>query len=85
MSFTAAHIRIGVQFYLTGRLQVDSYGTSGTGRYFSHYKVRIVNIKNDGRPYPILLGDNYSNMLGWVSRDMLLSETEIQVEVIQFN
>ena len=82
MSFTAAHIRVGVRFYLTGRLQVDSYGTSGTGRYFSNYPVRIVNIKTDGRPYPILLGDDWTDKLGWVSRDMLLREINIKVELM---
>ena len=84
MPLTIAQIRIGVRFYLTGRLQVASDGSRGTGRAFNHYAVRIVRILNNGAPYPILLGDNYSNQLGWVSHNMLTQQINIHAEFISF-
>ena len=69
-------IKVGVEFYLTGRLQVASDGSKGTGKYFQNYPVRIVRT-NGYNPYPILLGDDYSDQLGWVNEDMLTSDIYI--------
>ena len=55
----------------TGTLQVSSDGTAGEGRYFSNYPVHIVR-RIPGAKYPILLGDKYSEQLGWC-RDSNLS------------
>lgn len=49
----------------TGRLQGSSDGTARPGRYFSNYPVHIVKI-NPGAKHPFLLGDQYSDRLGWV-------------------
>jgi len=67
---TATQITVGVKLTLSGVLHTSSYG-EGTGRRFNNYPVRIVKIIS-GRPYPILLGDDYSNQLGWVSSDELI-------------
>lgn len=71
MPLSITQIVVNTEFYLTGVLQVASDGSRGTGRKFTNYKVRIVRILNNGAPYPILLGDGYSNQLGWVSADDL--------------
>lgn len=47
-----------------GTLYKSSYG-EGKGKRLNNYKAYIVRII-PGRTYPILLGDNYSNQLGWV-------------------
>jgi hypothetical protein len=52
----------------TGTLQRSADGTSGTGRSFTDYPVRIVSINQ--RPswsYPVLLGDAHSDELGWAA------------------
>ena len=51
-------------YYYTGKLQASSDGTAGTGRYLSNHPVYIVR-QIPGAKYPILLGDDYSNQLGW--------------------
>ena len=51
-------------YRFTGTLQVSSDGTAGTGRSFTNYPVHIVYRKR-GAKYPILLGDKYSDELGW--------------------
>ncbi|CAL6032029.1 Hypothetical_protein [Hexamita inflata] len=63
-------IEPGSTFCLTGRLQVFSDGSGGTGMYFSNYQVRIVRIRS-GQAYPILLGDNWSDNLGWASENTI--------------
>ena len=85
MSLTIGQIRVGCRFYLTGRLQVAADGSQGTGRYFENYEVRIVRILNNGAPYPILLGDKWVNNLGWVSREMLTEQVEIEARFISFH
>ena len=54
----------------TGTLQVSSDGTAGTGRSFTNYPVHIVRRKQ-GAKYPILLGDKYSEKLGWCTMSNL--------------
>ncbi|CAL5970760.1 Conserved_hypothetical protein [Hexamita inflata] len=56
----------GSTFCFTGRLQVASDGSAGTGMYFSNYQVRIVRIRT-GYAYPILMGDAWSDTLGWTN------------------
>jgi hypothetical protein len=58
--------------FFTGTLQVSADGRSGTGRSFSNYQVNIVTInQRPSWPYPVLLGDAYSNQLGWVAPESL--------------
>ena len=53
-----------MDYLFTGTLQASSDGTAGTGRTFKNYPVHIVR-QIPGAKYPILLGDNYSECLGW--------------------
>ena len=78
MPLLYSQVTVGARIKLTGRLQVASDGSRGTGRYFENYEVRIVRILNNGAPYPVLLGDNYSDCLGWVSYEMLTQEIDIE-------
>ena len=56
----------------TGTLHKSADGTAGTGRSFTNYPVRIVRTLDSNKyPYPILLGDNYSDQLGWVNQSDL--------------
>lgn len=50
---------------LNGTLHKSSDGTAGTGRYLSNHHVYVSDYR-PGSKYPILLGDRYSNQLGWV-------------------
>ena len=79
MVISVAQIVVGTRLTLSGVLHCSSYG-EGTGRRFSNYPVRIVKIVS-GRPYPVLLGDDYSNQLGWVSYDELTRESIIIVHL----
>ena len=74
MPIEIKNVVVGHWFILNGRLHVSSDGTKGVGRAFENYKVTIVrDLRDEGRDalYPILLGDNYTNKLGWVSEDEL--------------
>ena len=74
MPIEIKNVVVGHCFILNGRLHVSSDGTKGVGRAFENYKVTIVrDLRDEGRDalYPILLGDDYSNQLGWVSEDEL--------------
>jgi hypothetical protein len=56
----------GAPYLFTGRLQGSADGSAKPGRSFTKYPVRIVLINQ--RPswrYPIRLGDNASDRLGW--------------------
>lgn len=53
-----------MDYFFTGTLQASSDGTAGTGRYLQNHPVYIVR-QIPGAKYPILLGDKYSNQLGW--------------------
>ena len=79
MPLTVTQIRVGISFYLTGRLNVAADGSRGRGKSFSNYKVRIVRILDRDVPYPILLGDNFSDQLGWVSAAELRGEVTVGV------
>ena len=48
----------------TGRLQGSSDGTAGDGLYLINHPLHIVR-RIPGAKYPILLGDKYSEQLGW--------------------
>ena len=61
---------VGAKFILNGHVHETSYGDGRIGKRFTDYPVRIVRII-EGRRYPILLGDQYSNQLGWISEDEL--------------
>ena len=66
-------IEVGKPVILNGTLHVDSYG-SATGRTFQNYPCYVSKIVDDhDRACPILLGDNNSNMLGWVSIDEIFN------------
>jgi hypothetical protein len=55
-----------------GTLQVSADGRSGTGRSMSNYPVRIVAInQRPSWPCPILLGDDWSDQLGWAAPESL--------------
>ena len=69
MSIT--EINVNTDLYFTGVLQVASDGSRGTGRRFNNHKVHITKILSYGAKYPILLGDENSSQLGWVSPDDL--------------
>ena len=58
---------------LTGYVYADADG-HGRGRYFSNYTVHIVRWIDGNHSHPILLGDAYSEQLGWV-RPFDLSDT----------
>ena len=64
-------IRVGFYFLLNGRLYKDSYGGGLLNKKWNNYKVHIVKILDEDRACPILLGDDYSDQLGWVSADEL--------------
>ena len=75
MPLSFSMIEVGLQFYLTGRLHKNSYGGGRQNKYWNNYPVRIVRIiDDDDRDFPILLGDDYSDQLGWVSCDELTME-----------
>jgi hypothetical protein len=74
MPLSFSIIREGLQFYLTGKLHKNSFGGGKQSKYWENYPVRIVRIIDDGRDCPILLGDDYSDELGWVSYDELTME-----------
>ena len=71
MVISVTQITVGTRLFFTGVLHTSSYG-EGVTRRFNSYPVRIVRII-PGRLYPVLLGDDYSNVLGWVSYDELTS------------
>lgn len=81
MPLIAAQIVVGMRFRLTGVLHVASDGSRGTGRRFTDYPVHIVRIIS-GRKYPILLGDNYSEQLGWVSADELTGHVTTYITAV---
>jgi len=80
MPITVAQIRVGVKLTLTGVLHTSSYG-EGTGKKFTNYPVHISKII-PGRPYPVLLGDDHSEQLGWVSNDELTGVVKTCVTVV---
>lgn len=79
MPLTISQITVNRYLTLTGVLNVASDGSRGTGRRFTNYKVRIVRILDRNVPYPILLGDDYTDTLGWVSYDDLTGVTKVRV------
>jgi hypothetical protein len=61
------------QHFYTGTLQKSADGSAGTGKSFTHYLVRIVNIhEKPSNPYPVLLGDGYSDKLGYANPSSLV-------------
>lgn len=74
MPIAYVDIRVGFRFLLNGRLHKTSYGEGLQNKVWNNYEVRIVRIINDGRKCPILLGDDWSDQLGWVSPDELTGE-----------
>ncbi len=75
MPIAYADIRVGFRFLLNGRLHKNSYGGGLQNKVWNNYEVRIVGIINDpNRECPILLGDDWSDELGWVSPEELTGE-----------
>ena len=66
------HARVGLNCKCTGRLYASSYG-DGPGAYLNNDDVYISRVITDdpSRPYPILLGNQWTNQLGWVSASCL--------------
>ena len=79
MPITVSQITVNRYLTLSGVLQVASDGSRGTGRRFTNYRVHIVKILDRNVPYPILLGDDYTDTLGWVSYDDLTGVTKVRV------
>lgn len=75
MPIAFRYIKVGVRLLLNGRLHKDSYGGGLQNKVWRDYEVYISRIIDDeDRECPILLGDDYTNQLGWVSYDELTSE-----------
>jgi hypothetical protein len=56
----------------TGQLNISADGTAGTGWSFQNYEVRISKIhQTHSWPFPVLLKDAHSDMLGWVAPESL--------------
>lgn len=79
MPITVSQITVNRYLTLSGVLQVASDGSRGTGRRFTNYRVHIVKILDRNVPYPILLGDDHTDSLGWVSYDDLTGVTKVRV------
>jgi hypothetical protein len=59
-------------YIYTGKLQVSADGRSGTGRQMTNHPVRIVAInQRPSWPFPIRLGDAWSDQLGWAAAESL--------------
>lgn len=59
--------RPGLHCRCTGRLYASSYG-DGPGAYLNNDEVYISRVIEDSsRPYPILLGNQWTDQLGWVT------------------
>ena len=57
---------VGTRVIFTGTLWKSADGTAGPGASFSNYECYISRIVSDKNPFPVLLGDEYTNQLGWV-------------------
>ena len=57
-------------YKFTGTLNVSADGKKGTGMSFVERPVYIVREENSYE-YPILIGDKYTDKLGWVKRSDL--------------
>ena len=55
----------GMEVILNGTVYTDSYGSKPVRTYFN-YRCRVSRVTTKGS-HPILLGDAFSNQLGWVS------------------
>jgi hypothetical protein len=56
----------------TGTLNISADGRIGTGRSFTNYPVTVTRIhERPSSPFPVLLGDAYSQQLGWVDAGTL--------------
>ena len=51
---------------LTGYVYESSLEPCRRGRFFENYPVRVIR-RLYGRDHPILVGDKWSDQLGWVS------------------
>ena len=71
-------VKIIRETYFTGVLQVASDGSRGTGKRLTNHKVQIIRILDRNVPYPVLLGDSFTNSLGWASYDDLRSITTVR-------
>jgi hypothetical protein len=71
-SVTSIKLYQALGYLYTGTLQVSADGSRGTGWTMEKYPVRIVLIwPRANSPYPVLLGDNNSDQLGWASPNSL--------------
>lgn len=77
-----SQVRVGARLLLNGRLHKTSFGDGLQKKEWHDYEVRIVRIiDDDERKCPILLGDDYSDQLGWVSWDELTKENFSHITV----
>ena len=91
MPISFEQVKVGVRLLLNGRLHKDSYGKGLQSKVWKNYEVHIVRIINENennyeeRKCPILLGDDNSEQLGWVSWDELTTECRyIKVTFISY-
>ena len=68
MAIPKCEVIVGREYCFSGVLHTQADGYGRTGRRFDNYRVHVVMILDRDVPYPILLGDEYSDQLGWVSR-----------------
>ena len=79
MPTSLTQVFINVDLFFNGFLQTSSEGLCSTGRRFKNHRVRIVTILANGAKYPILLGDQHTNKLGWTNFDDLTGVTTVNV------
>ena len=58
---------VGDKVILNGTLHSKCTEDGRVGKTLYNHYCRIENIKSFQYPYPILLSDNYTDQLGWVS------------------
>ena len=68
--------QVGQTVYFTGTLHSNSNGGK-EGKSFINYPCYIVDIRSNAK-YPVLLGDNYTDELGWVSVSSITYRQNIQ-------
>ena len=68
--------KVGQTVYFTGTLHSNSNGGE-EGRNFTNYPCYIVDIRSNAK-YPVRLGDENSDELGWVSVSSITYRQPIQ-------
>ena len=79
MPFSFMQVTVNMELFLSGVTQFSSDGSCGARRRLKNRRVRIVKILRNGAKYPILLGDQHNNKLGWVNFDDLTGVTTVNI------